>query len=247
MVHIHAGTSGWSYPAWRGRFYPAGLPTDRMLEAYATRLATVEVNNTFYRLPRATVLAGWRAEVGPGFRFTLKAPRRITHLQKLAGVDGLVDAFRGNAAELGEALGPLFFQLPPSLKKDLPKLKDLLARLPRGLAAVEVKHASWRTDDALAVLADAGAALVLSEDEDGAGPLVPTASFGYLRLRRPDYDERRLAEWLERLAAQPWGEAFVFFKHEDEAMGPAFALRFAALAAGAAHASPTPADHSSGP
>jgi uncharacterized protein YecE (DUF72 family) len=229
MVHVLTGTSGWSYEAWRGSFYPAGLPADEMLAAYAARLPTVEVNNSFYRLPRASVLAGWRARVPAGFVFALKAPRRITHIQKLAGIEGLVEAFRTNAAELGEGLGVLYFQLPPTMKKDVPRLRDLLALLPRGLAAVELKHPSWRSDDALQALADASTALVVSEDEGGAGPVVPTGPLGYFRLRRPDYDDRMLTAWAEGILAQPWDRAFVFFKHEDEAMGPAFAMRFAKI------------------
>jgi uncharacterized protein YecE (DUF72 family) len=233
-VRILAGTSGWSYPAWKGRFYPGSLPAARMLAAYAARLPTVEVNATFYRMPRGAMLAGWRAQVPAGFVFALKGPQRVTHVKRLAGADGDVAAFQAAAAELGEALGPVLWQLPPSLRKDLPRLRDFLALLPRGgRAALEFRDPSWHSDDVLAALAEAGAALCVAEDEARATPLAATARFGYLRLRRPDYDDAALARWAERVRAQPWEAAFVYFKHEDEARGPAYALRFAALAAAA--------------
>jgi uncharacterized protein YecE (DUF72 family) len=229
-MRILAGTSGWSYPAWRGDFYDADLPASRMLAAYAARLPTVEVNATFYRMPRREMVAGWRAQAPPGFRFALKAPQRITHKLRLVGAEEAVGYFLGAAAELGEALGPLLFQLPPFLRKDLPRLRDFLALLPRGgLVAFEFRHQSWFDGEVLTALADAGAALCVVDREEGATPLVATAPFGYLRLRRPDYDDAALSAWLERLSAQPWGEAFVYFKHED-ARGPAYATRLAALA-----------------
>ncbi len=230
-MRLRAGTSGWSYPAWKGRFYDARLPASRMLAAYAARLPTVEINATFYRMPKPATLAGWRAEVPPGFVFAAKAPQRVTHVKRLAGVADEVGFFLRAAAELGGALGPVLWQLPPSLKKDLPRLREFLALLPRGArSAVEFRHDSWRGDDVLAALADAGVALCLAEDEGRTTPPAATAGFGYLRLRRPDYDDAALARWLEVVRAQPWSDAFVFFKHEDEARGPEYALRFAALA-----------------
>jgi uncharacterized protein YecE (DUF72 family) len=202
-----------------------------MLAAYAARLPTVEVNATFYRMPRAQTLAGWRAQVPPGFVLALKAPQRVTHVKRLAGAAEDVAFFHGVAAELGAALGPVLWQLPPSLRKDLPRLRDFLALLPRGgRAAFEFRDPSWHGDDVLAALADAGAALCVADDEGRATPLVATAPFGYLRLRRPDYDDAALARWAEAVRAQRWDAAFVYFKHEDEARGPAHALRFCALA-----------------
>jgi uncharacterized protein YecE (DUF72 family) len=239
MVRIRCGTSGWSYPAWRGRFYPEKLPATRFLAAYATRLPAVEVNATFHRMPRASTLEAWRAEVPSAFVFALKAPMRITHLARLAGIADPLAYFYRVAAELGPALGPVFFQLPPTMKKDLPRLADLLALVPRGArTALQLRDPTWFTDDVLQLVADRGAALVLSEDEDGVGPLLPTARFGYLRLRRPDYDDASLAAWAARIQAQPWDEAFLFFKHEDEARGPAFALRMTELAGDAGVAAP---------
>ena len=235
---ITPGTSGWSYPAWRGDFYAPDLPAARMLAAYAARLPTVEVNATAYRMPRRAMVAAWRAEVPPGFRFTLKAPQRITHKLRLVGAEEPVGFFLAAAAELGEAAGPLLFQLPPFLRKDLPRLRDFLALLPRGGRVVfEFRHQSWYDGEVLTALADAGAALCVVDREDGPTPLVATAPFGYLRLRRPDYDDGALADWLERIGTQPWGEAYVYFKHED-ARGPAYALRLSALAGPQASVAP---------
>ncbi len=230
-MRVLAGTSGYAYPAWKGRFYDAALLASRMLAAYAARLPAVEINATFYRMPKPSTLAGWRREVPPGFVLALKAPQRVTHVKRLAGAAEDVAFFLRAAAELGEALGPLLWQLPPSFRKDLPRLRDFLALLPRGgRSAFEFRHASWESDDVLAALSDAGAALCIADDEERSTPPVATAGFGYLRLRRPDYDEAALARWAEAVRGQPWSDAFVFFKHEDEARGPELALRFAALA-----------------
>jgi uncharacterized protein YecE (DUF72 family) len=229
-VSIRIGTSGWSYAAWRGRFYPDDLPSPRMLAFYATRLGAVEVNNTFYRMPRADTLATWRGEVSPAFTFAVKGPQRVTHFQKLANVEDPVGHFHRTIAELGPSLGPVLWQLPPTFKKDLARLRDFLALLPRGgRAALEFRHPSWLEDDALALLADHGCALCVAEDEEHAIPLVATAPFGYLRLRRQDYDAAALGAWADRIRAQRWEDVFVFFKHEDEARGPAFALAFGEL------------------
>jgi uncharacterized protein YecE (DUF72 family) len=210
-----------------------------MLPAYAARLDSVEVNATFYRMPRPATLADWREQVPEGFRFALKAPQRITHVARLAGAEDALHAFLGAAAELGRSLGPVLFQLPPTLKRDLPRLRDFLALLPRGSRiAFEFRDPSWFDGSVLSALADAGAALCVADTEEGETPLVSTAGFGYLRLRRPDYDDAALARWLARTSAQPWDEAFVFFKHEDQARGPELAMRMAALAGASAPAHP---------
>jgi uncharacterized protein YecE (DUF72 family) len=230
-VRILTGTSGWSYAAWKGAFYPERMPAARMLEAYAARLAAVEVNNTFHRMPRATVLAGWAAQVPAGFTFALKGPQRITHFQRLAGAADAVAWFLRAAAELGPALGPILWQLPPTLHPDVPRLSEFLGLLPPGgRFAFEFRDRAWLGDDVLALLAARGAAICWTEDEAGATPPVATGGFGYLRLRRPDYGPAELRAWAERIRAQRWSEAFVFFKHEDEARGPRFALAMAELA-----------------
>ncbi len=224
-MQVLTGTSGFSYPAWKGAFYPPDLPSRRMLGHYASRLDTVEVNATFYRMPRADALAAWRADVPAGFVFALKAPQRVTHVKRLRDVEAAVSAFYRASAELGPALGAVLYQLPPSLKKDLPRLQDFLALLPHGArASFEFRHASWLSDDVYAALSAQGAALCLAEDDEAATPAVATADFGYLRLRRSEYGEEELRAWGERILAQRWSEALVYFKHEDEARGPAFAL-----------------------
>lgn len=237
-MRILAGTSGYSYPAWRGRFYPQSLPASRMLAAYAARLPTVEINATFYRMPQAETLARWASEVPPGFVFALKAPSRVTHAARLAGVEEDVARFLRAAAELGGALGPVLWQLPPTLPRDLPLLRDFLALLPRGgQHAVEFRHPSWRAADVLQALSEAGAALCVVDAEDGGPAIFATAAFGYLRLRRAEYEPATLARWLDAMRAQSWREAYVFFKHE--ARGPEYALRLNA-AAEAAGVSPHP-------
>jgi uncharacterized protein YecE (DUF72 family) len=240
-MRILAGTSGYSYPAWKGRFYPRDLPAARMLPAYAARLPAVEINATFYRMPSAQMLARWRAQAPAPFVFALKAPQRVTHVKRLAGAESEVAQFLGAAAELGGSLGPVLWQLPPSAKKDLPRLRAFLSLLPRGgRATFEFRHPSWLSEDVLQALADARAALCVAEDEDRRTPLVATAAFGYLRLRRLDYDGAALGRWAAEIRAQPWSEAFVFFKHEDEARGPEYALRFAGIAGAADAGAPSP-------
>ena len=224
-MRVLTGTSGFSYPAWKGSFYPQDLPSRRMLNHYATRLATVEVNATFYRMPRAETLASWRAEVPSGFLFALKAPQRVTHVKRLRDVEGTIATFHHASAELQASLGAVLYQLPPSLKKDLPRLDEFLASLPAASrAALEFRHASWLSDDVFSALAARGVALCIAEDDVGAVPTVATADFGYLRLRRSDYGREALRRWGQRILAQRWKEALVYFKHEDEARGPAFAL-----------------------
>jgi uncharacterized protein YecE (DUF72 family) len=238
-MRVLAGTSGWSYPAWKGRFYPERLPSTRMLAAYAERLPTVEVNATFYRMPVAKTLAGWRDQVPETFRFALKGAQRVTHVARLRGVADAVGHFQRVAAELGEKLGPVLWQLPPSMKKDAGRLADFLELLlSGGRAAFEFRHPSWLDDEVLRLLQAHGAALCVADTEEGETPLVATGRFGYLRLRRPDYDAAALARWAERITSQPWDEAHVFFKHEDEARGPALALELGEIMRAAPSAAP---------
>jgi uncharacterized protein YecE (DUF72 family) len=201
-----------------------------MLAAYAARLPTVEVNATAYRSPRPELLAAWRAEVQRGFVFAVKAPQLITHRLRLRRVEAPLARFLDAAAELGDALGPLLFQLPPDLAPDRALLRDFLALLPRGGRAVFQLPAPWLARGLVQALADAGAALCVVDAEEGTTPLAATAAFGYLRLRRPAYDDADLRGWLARIAAQPWTDAFVYFKHEDGARGPRFAHRLRELA-----------------
>jgi uncharacterized protein YecE (DUF72 family) len=227
-MNVHIGTSGWSYREWKGSFYPEKLPAEEMLRFYASRFATVEVNNSFYRIPSERVLAGWAEQVPEGFRFVMKASRRITHNQRLKDEDGSVGYFLRAVNPLGERLGPTLFQLPPTFKKDLPRLQDFLSRLPRRWpAAMEFRHPSWFDEEVYDVLRARDVPLVtVDEDEaEGAGsPLIPTASWGYLRLRRTHYGPPALDTWAGAIRKQPWSEAYVFLKHEEGSpIGPAAA------------------------
>ena len=231
---IHVGTSGWSYKEWKGNFYPTDLSSDDMLRYYATRLPTVEINNSFYRIPKESVLLEWAGQVPAGFRFVLKASRRITHIARLANEDGSLEYFMRTVNVLGERLGPTLFQCPPSLRKDMPRLREFLARIPRTWpAAMEFRHDSWFTDEVYDALREQDIALVTVEEEDGEGggaPLVPTASWGYLRLRRTDYREDQLKGWVDRIQSQPWREAYAFLKHDEEKpTGPEAAVKLAEL------------------
>lgn len=226
-LRVFAGTSGFSYKEWKGSFYPEDLPAARMLSYYAGRLPAVEINNTFYRMPKPALLQSWSAEVPDSFRFVLKASQRITHFKRLKDAGAEVAYFFGVAAVLGERLGPALFQLPPNLKKDLPRLETFLATLPSGTrSAFEFRHASWFEDDVFAALRASGAALCVAEDEELATPLVATADWGYLRLRRQDYGDEAVAAWAEKVRVQSWTEAYVFFKHEDAGAGPRLAAQF---------------------
>ncbi len=229
MTRILPGTCGFAYRQWKGRFYPADLPASRMLASYAERLRTVEIDATFYRPPEPGTLASWYRAVPPGFRFALKAPREITHERRLAGIAGPVRSFLLAAAELEEKLGPVLFQLPPTLRKDLALLEELVAAVPRGgRTAVEFRHPSWRDDAVLSALSAAGVALCVVDALEGEAPIAATARFGYLRLRRARYGRRALARWVERIRAQPWDEAFVYFRSPQA--GPAAAQAMARLA-----------------
>lgn len=221
------GTSGYSYPKWKGRFYPAKLPAKQFLGFYATHFQAVEINASFYKLPAASTLEGWAAEVPADFRFALKAPQTITHIKRLKAVEEPVAAFLEAAAVLKDRLGPLLVQLPPNFRKDVPRLRAFLQLLPAGVrAAVEFRHASWFDDEVFGLLREHGAALCVADETDElVVPVVATADWGYIRLRRPEYDDAALAAWADRLAALPWGERFVFFKHEDTGTGPRFAAR----------------------
>ena len=223
-MNLFAGTSGFSYKEWKGRFYPADQADRQMLSFYATVLPTVEINNTFYRMPTRAVLEGWAGQVPPSFRFALKAPQRITHRERLVGSDDSLRFFFDAASGLAEKLGPVLFQLPPFQRKDVPRLEAFLEKLPKGIrAAFEFRHASWFEDDAFAVLRAHGAALVAGDAEDAekSPPLVPTGTFGYLRLRAEEYTDATLTDWSSRIRAQPWSEVFVYLKHEVR--GPEFA------------------------
>jgi uncharacterized protein YecE (DUF72 family) len=230
---LYVGTSGYSYKEWKGNFYPQKLPANQMLKFYGEQFRTVEINNTFYRMPKASVLEAWADTVPADFRFVLKAPKQITHFKVLKDAGDSVAYFVEVAGALGQHLGPLLFQLPPTAKKDVPRLRTFLELLPsNSRAAFEFRHASWFDDEVFRVLRDCRAALCIAEaDNDLEVPFVSTADWGYLRLRRPDYTEPELKAWVKRVHDQGWQDAFVFFKHEDEGKGPQMAKEFLGLAA----------------
>jgi uncharacterized protein YecE (DUF72 family) len=224
-MQLFVGTSGFSYVEWKGSFYPEGLPDGEMLKSYSERLPSVEINNTFYRMPQPALLEGWNKKVAGdvAFRFALKAPRSITHISRLKDAADGTGYFLKVATTLGERLGPILFQLPPFLRKDAGVLRDFLALLPPGLeAAFEFRHPSWFDDEVTTLLSEKGAALVAGDPDEGDPlPLIATARFGYLRLRAPSYDLAGLTAWHARIAAQPWHAAYVYLKHE--VLGPAYA------------------------
>ena len=220
-MQLLIGTSGFSYKAWCGGFYPEKLPQAKMLAYYAGIFQAVEINNSFYRMPTAELLGKWAAETPDGFQFALKSPKRITHDRRLAEVAGEVERLGAAARSLGSKLGPVLFQLPPNMKKDLPRLDAFLAGLPGDVsAAVEFRHESWFGDDVYGCLRARNAALCIADAEDLTTPVEATAGWGYLRLRREDYDQAAVARWGEIIAARPWTKAYVFFKHEDTGKGP---------------------------
>jgi len=231
-VAVWIGTSGYNYPEWRGSFYPEKFPTGKMLAYYAERFRAVEINYTFYRMPNAKTLAGWDADTPAGFRFALKAPQRITHFARLKDVAEPLGYFLDTIATLGAKLGPVLFQLPPNFRKDLGRLADLLARLPRHRAfAFEFRHESWFSDDVYEALKAANAAVCIADTEKGTTPLAATADFGYFRLRDEGYSDDELAAWIgtmQQLGAG-WQDAFVYFKHEEAGTGPILARRLQEL------------------
>jgi uncharacterized protein YecE (DUF72 family) len=229
-MEVLAGTSGYSFKEWCGHFYPEKLPAEAMLSYYAERLPTVEINNTFYRMPAETMLGRWATEVPEHFAFTLKAPQRITHQQRLKESGPGVTEFIRRAEMLDDKLGALLFQLPPFFKKDLPRLTDFLALLPAGRrVAFEFRNASWQSDDVYEILRTHDAMLCVTDTDQGDTPFVATSDHGYLRLRRTHYDDADLHAWLDRIAAQPLIRVYVYFMHEDEALGTRFALRLMEL------------------
>ena len=231
-MNLYVGTSGYSYKEWKGSFYPEKIPAKDMLRFYSERLSTVEINATFYRMPQKSMLENWKEQVPGTFRFSLKAPQRITHFKRLKDTEEETKYFFETASVLDGQLGVVLFQLPPNMKKDLPRLEAFLNDLPQQLfTAFEFRHPTWFDDDVLEVLRNQNRALVVSDTDDmPATHIDKTADWGYLRLRRVNYSEENLAEWHQRIREQDWKETFVFFKHEDEGTGPKLAAQFLGLA-----------------
>src|SRR5215470_16355415 len=208
-MNLYVGTSGYSYKEWKGTFYPEDLPDKQMLHFYGERFRAVEINNTFYRMPKPSVLEGWAAEVPADFKFVLKASQRITHMQRLKDAGDSVSYLLKVAGTLKERLGPLLFQLPPYLQKDLPRLRDFLGLLPADCrAAFEFRHQTWFAAEVFDLLREHHAVLCIAEAENDLEiPFESTADWGYLRLRRPDYGDAELKAWATRVRQQDWGGA----------------------------------------
>jgi uncharacterized protein YecE (DUF72 family) len=229
---LYVGTSGYSYKEWKGSFYPEKLPAREMLPYYATRLPAVEINNTFYRLPQKSVLENWKDQVPTGFKFSVKAPQRITHFKRLKETEGETSYLLDTASALEDRLGPVLFQLPPNMTKDLPRLEAFLTCLSDVVKATfEFRHPTWFDDDVLELLSRRNHALCVSDTDDlPVSHIDKTADWGYLRLRRVNYSDETLGDWFKRISDQSWNDVYVFFKHEDEGTGPRLAGQFLKLA-----------------
>jgi uncharacterized protein YecE (DUF72 family) len=235
-MQLLVGTSGFSYKEWLGRFYPEKLPASEMLHYYAQHFGTVEINNTFYRMPAESMLESWAQQAPENFTFTLKAPRRITHDKRLREIESDVAEFARRAGVLGNKLGVLLFQLPPNLKKDLVRLQNLLSLVPKDRrAALEFRNDSWQDQEVYDMLRANDALLCVTDTDEGDTPFVSTADYGYVRLRRTHYDDADLSAWAERIAAQPLSRTYVYFMHEDEALGTRFGQRLMELWKAAGH------------
>lgn len=224
-MRAYVGTSGFSYKPWKGAFYPEKIKDAEMLAYYASKLSSVEINNTFYRMPKPDMLSGWGGEVGDAFRFVLKTPRQITHLKRLKDVAEPWEVFLNRAVALGPKLGPILVQTPPNLKLDVERLSTFLGLVPKGVrVALEFRHESWFTDAVYELLSAHEQALCIAESDEIVTPFVPTTTWGYFRLREIDYSPADLKAQAKRIQATGWQDAFAFFKHEDAAKGPAYAV-----------------------
>jgi uncharacterized protein YecE (DUF72 family) len=230
MTKIYVGTSGYAYKEWKGKFYPEKISPKEMLRFYSGRLNTVEINNTFYRMPKESILTSWAEQVPGDFVFALKAPQVITHLKQLRDISEEAEYLFRTISVLNRKLGPVLFQFPRSFRADRAALENLLARIPSDVAcAFEFRNPTWLNDEILDLLRKKGSSLCIADtDENRVQEIVSTAPWGYLRLRRSDYTDADLTQWMERILSQEWERAFVFFKHEDEdpVRGPQMAVRF---------------------
>jgi len=232
-MRLLAGTSGFSYKEWVGEFYPDKLAAKGMLAHYATRLPIVEINNTFYRMPNAASIQGWRSQVSDSFRFAIKVPRRISHIKRLRDCGEDLAFLLRAVADLSPCLGSLLVQLPPHARCDEAALAGFLRDVPEGVrVAFEFRNDTWLVPAVFKLLEGRNAALVQSESDETFEVLPWTADWAYLRLRRVVYTADDVRRWLERIDAAGVTEAHVFFKHEDGATGPKLAAQMLAMAEG---------------
>ena len=228
-MNLYIGTSGFGYKEWKGKFFPPDIKPAEMLRFYAERFNAVEINNTFYRMPKKELLEGWLKEAPSTFTFGLKAPQKITHIRRLKDAQQELAYFLEVASVLKQQLGPLLFQLPPNFKKEADRLRSFLELLPSSQrVAFEFRHESWFDEEIFAALKERNAALCIAESEDPPQtPFQPTADWGYFRLRRLDYTDADLKSWHAKIQKQKtWSDTYVFFKHEEQAFGPKFAQVF---------------------
>jgi uncharacterized protein YecE (DUF72 family) len=216
------GTSGFQYAEWKGNFYPEDLPAAKMLGFYAERFSTTEINYSFHRIPAPKTIDNWKAQTPKEFRFALKAPQRITHWSKLRDCTDTLEYFLKVAGGLGEQLGPVLFQLPPTFKKDTDVLSSFLREFPDVRAAFEFRHESWFDDEIFNLLKSRNIALCVADTDTITTPKNITADYGYLRLRREDYQKTDVERWALFIREQQpdWKDAFVYFKHEESGIGP---------------------------
>jgi uncharacterized protein YecE (DUF72 family) len=224
------GTSGFQYSEWKGNFYPEDLPAAKMLPFYAERFSTTEINYTFHRVPAPKTIENWKQLTPNTFRFSLKAPQKITHWSKLRDCADTLEYFCKVVSGLGERLGPILFQLPPNFKKDADVLSSFLRELPSMRVAFEFRHESWFDDEIYEALKTRKAALCIADTENLATPKVLTANYGYLRLRREDYNKIDIEHWVDFVRAQQgWDDVFIYFKHEEAGIGPKLATQMIAI------------------
>jgi uncharacterized protein YecE (DUF72 family) len=226
------GTSGYSHAEWKGNFYPEKISQKNMLEFYAQRFPTVEVNYTFRTLPSPEVVENWAKQVPASFRFVLKCSQTITHYKRLQNVEKETDEFLKLASGLGKRRGPVLLQLPPNFKKNVERLDAFLGHIDgRAKLAFEFRNATWQDDEVYACLRAHSAVLCVTDrSELPETGLVHTAKWGYLRLWDDKYTDARLRKWIAGIEGQKWREAYVFFMHEDEGVSPKLATRFMKLA-----------------
>jgi uncharacterized protein YecE (DUF72 family) len=227
-MKIYVGTSGFAHKEWKGKFYPEKISPKDMLRFYAERLNTVEINNTFYHMPKESVLTSWAGKVPDDFVFALKAPQVITHMKQLRNVFEQTEYLFRSLSVLDRKLGPILFQFPKSFHADRPALEDFLPLIPgTASCAFDFRSSTWLEGGILDLLRERGCSWCIEDtDENPVEKMISTAPWGYLRLRRSDYTDADLSQWAERVLSQKWESAFVFFKHEDEAKGPEIAMRF---------------------
>jgi uncharacterized protein YecE (DUF72 family) len=227
-MKFYVGTIGYGYKEWKGIFYPEKISPREMLRFYAEHLGSVEINNTFYHMPTEGVLSSWEKQVSDDFLFAIKAPQIITHLKRMRNVGTETGYFFRSLSVLGRKLGPVLFQFPNSFHADYPALKDFLALIPHKTpCAFEFRNPSWYDVKILDLLRERGCSLCIADtDENPTDEIISTAPWGYLRLRRSDYTDADLSQWVEKIFSQKWEKAFVFFKHEEEAKAPKMAIRF---------------------